>query len=1233
MTRNSDVDGFQVRNGKAGSGLVTFISIALCLLFICQPALADENASEFDLAVRGTQPLDPEAERLTFVLPEGFEVTLVASEPDIDKPMNMSFDAKGRLWVSSSVEYPYAATTDAVPRDTIKILEDTTGDGHADKITTFADKLNIPMGLYPYRDGVICFSIPNILYLRDTDGDGKADLREVLYGPMDTTRDTHGMCNAFTRGLDGWLYACHGFNNQTTVAGRDGHQVTMHSGNTFRMRPDGSRVEHFTHGQVNPFGMAMRPEGDLFTADCHTKPISLLLKNGYYESFGKPHDGLGFVPNMMEHLHGSTAIGGIALYHASEFPDAFYGNSFHGNVMTSRVNRNFIQQVGSSFAAIEQADFLVSGDPWFRPVDLQVGPDGALYVADFYNRIIGHYEVPLTHPGRDRHRGRIWKIAYVGNAQHENEELENANHDDATQKSEKADDADRVGRERHDVSHPGFVHSNVNHHNPSEVAQRPWERHNISTLDDAIQSLTSENLVVRMLATDALTDRWSDEVPERLSEVLRSSRNPHAIVHAAWVLFRRQRLSDAEIRRLVESSSSFVRTHVYRILGCASDPFGDTSKFLLAGVRDSDPLARRAAVMASAVHPDRSLVEPLLKLHRDTSGEDVHLKHAIRMSLKAHLQNDAWFLQTVSSLASEHRKLLGEICLAIKTEPAAEFLVSELQQIASESPQDLSKYVGYAARYAPLPRIPDVVAIGKVHYGGDAQTREELLTTIRKAVEQRGEELPTAVRDWAVELASQRLAVADLDASVVPIAWTSVQSEVTDSTIWNVSTIRNSADGEVGSRLHSSFPAGESKTGVLRSAAFKLPKSFQFYMAGHDGDPGQPIGSKNFVRVCEAATGKTLNQWSPPRADIAQAINWESGDSEGKDVYVDLVDGNDADAYAWIAAGRFSVGGLNPLRLTEDWGRGAEIVAEFQLFELREALVSKLRNGLTAGAVANDLSKAVVRIDGPNAIKFTFVESLSIFSIQGELRQRIVDHIINETTENDADTLMAEIMGRASFPDQRRLADSLVSDATGADLLLRIIEAGKGSVRLLKEPAIDAKLSTVLDETSRQQVKQLVASLPESDDAIPLSIERIKNSFVSNPSDAVAGRKVFKGNCSVCHQVAGEGKQAGPNLDGIGKRGLDRLLEDILMPNQNVDVAFRSSLVLTDDGVVQTGFVKQTDGNGVILIDSKGVERQIDSSSIEELRMTTMSPMPSNLHEALSSQQMLDLLSYLLSLP
>ena len=138
------------------------------------------------------------------------------------------------------------------------------------------------------------------------------------------------------------------------------------------------------------------------------------MSPGTSPSFGKPHDGLGFAPVMTEHSHGSTAIDGMLYYTDDLWPAEFQDNVFIGNVMTSRVNRDRLTFTGSTPKANELDDFVKCDYPWFRPVDNQLGPDGAFYIADFYNRIIGHYEVPLLHPGRDRERGRIWRVVYKG---------------------------------------------------------------------------------------------------------------------------------------------------------------------------------------------------------------------------------------------------------------------------------------------------------------------------------------------------------------------------------------------------------------------------------------------------------------------------------------------------------------------------------------------------------------------------------------------------------------------------------------------------------------------------------------------------------------------------------------------------------------------------------------------------------------------------------------------------
>src|SRR5690348_2111634 len=190
---------------------------ALTVLGLASASRRTEPSDPLPHAMVDSSWRTPEAERAALHVPPGFEVQLVAAEPGIDKPMNLAFDARGRLWVTHSREYPIAAAP-GTGRDRVSILEDTNGDGRADKFTVFADNLNIPIGIVPMRDGAIVYSIPNLYRLIDHDGDGRADERRVLYGPFDYD-DTHGMVNSLLRSYDGWIHAGHGFSNRSTVAG------------------------------------------------------------------------------------------------------------------------------------------------------------------------------------------------------------------------------------------------------------------------------------------------------------------------------------------------------------------------------------------------------------------------------------------------------------------------------------------------------------------------------------------------------------------------------------------------------------------------------------------------------------------------------------------------------------------------------------------------------------------------------------------------------------------------------------------------------------------------------------------------------------------------------------------------------------------------------------------------------------------------------------------------------
>jgi putative heme-binding domain-containing protein len=581
-----------------------------------------------------TEPQDPEAQRLQFKLPPGFEIQLVLSEPDIGQPMNLSFDAQGRLWVTSSVEYPYPAQgegteprSDRFPEvgdeqasDWLTIASDVGPDGRPAEIQRFASGLNIPIGQTPMGDGYegIVYSIPNISIYRDLDGDGQAEIREPLYEHFGNI-DTHGMANSFRHWIDGWIYGCHGFRNTSQITDAQGGATELYSGHTYRFRPDGSQFEIYTRGQVNPFGLTIDPLGNVFSADCHSRPLYQLLQGGAYlrPSWSEPiNDPIGLAPEMIDHDHGSTGICGPAYYSANYFPADFRDNIFLCNPVTGRVHRDKLIGYGSTLIADTQPDFITCEDPWFRPVDMTVGPDGALYIADFYNAIIGHYEVPLNHEKRDRSRGRVWRVIY---------------------------------RE------------------PPEPAP------DLTQLDakQLIQLLDTENEALRVLANHQLVERLETE-DEALIRQFYNEATPNARAHMLWILERRETLSDTELDLAISDKSHVVQVHAQKIL--AERPsWGDIEQdWALLGLTAKNGFVRRAAADGMRRHPDAIFINPLLNAWENADAADTHLIHVVRMALREQIKHtDGW------SNGQSPDGLMVEIAAATETIESARFSLLE----------------------------------------------------------------------------------------------------------------------------------------------------------------------------------------------------------------------------------------------------------------------------------------------------------------------------------------------------------------------------------------------------------------------------------------------------------------------------------------------------------------------------------------------------------------------------
>jgi len=574
-----------------------------------------------------TEPLTAQEELKKFHLPPGFEIELVAAEPDVRKPINLNFDHHGRLFATESVEYPFPVKEGTPGRDKVGVFEIDPVSGRAIKVTTFVDGLNIPIGVAPVGDDALVYSIPYLYRCRDTDGDGRADTREELYGKFEYHSDTHGMCSSLTRWIDGWVYANHGWNNLSHVRGKTGPEITMRAGNTFRVQLDGSRIEYFTHGLVNPFGLCFDPLGNLYAADCETWPVHLLLRGAWYPQFGRPHDGMGFGPEIIKHHHGSSGIAGVAYYAADQFPAEYRDTLFIGNPVTGHVNHDRLTAHGSSYEGIETPDFMTCDDPWFRPVAILVGPDGALYLADFYNRIIGHYEVPLNHPQRDRQRGRIWRIVYRG---------------------------------------------------PDGKAPPPRPMPDLAkaSIDQLIGLLADVNLTVRTLATHELVDRFGVQAIEPVRAMFARSPQPFQRAHALWILERLGALDDRLLLALLDDPERLVRVHAVKLLAERTDWKAEkipAAAIAIAKLEDPDAFVRRAAADSLSRHPDVKNVKPLLDLWSATPADDTHLIHVARMALRDQLAEPGVYAALSSLLAAEPavRGRLADVSLGVNDEPSA----------------------------------------------------------------------------------------------------------------------------------------------------------------------------------------------------------------------------------------------------------------------------------------------------------------------------------------------------------------------------------------------------------------------------------------------------------------------------------------------------------------------------------------------------------------------------------
>jgi uncharacterized protein len=581
------------------------------------------NYEKRDPAPRYQEPLSPEESAKLIQVPVGFDLELFASEPDIINPIAMEWDEKGRLWVVETVDYPNTVLEDkSAGDDRIKICEDTDGDGKADQFTIFVEKLNIPTSMVFVNGGIIVSQAPHFLFLKDTDGDDKADVKKTIIDGWGTF-DTHAGPSNLKYGFDNQIWGVVGYSGfDGTIAGEN---RKLQQG-IYRFKPDASSFEFMTNTSNNTWGLGFTENNDVFASTANnTHSVFMGIPNkalrnieGLSQLTGSTkidgHYAMHSVTDKVRQVDvfgGFTAAAGHNFYTARNYPKEFWNNvAFVSEPTGHVVHVARIEKNGAGFLEEDGWNLFASADEWVAPVDAKVGPDGAVWILDWYNFIVQHNPTPTPERGgfagtngkgnayenplRDKSHGRIWRV--VSREAKEYEPL--------------ALSKDRSG--------------------------------------DLVDALSNDNMFWRMTAQRLLVERGNLDVLQALfdlvnNQVTNESGDNYAAIHALWTIdglgaLNKNDETEGIIRGALNHPSAGVRKAAIQIL--SKTLWTEEAIIKSNALNDKDPNTRLAAILSLVeISPSESL------------GKTIYA-----LSLDENVKNDEWLSKAVYAAATQHRK-------------------------------------------------------------------------------------------------------------------------------------------------------------------------------------------------------------------------------------------------------------------------------------------------------------------------------------------------------------------------------------------------------------------------------------------------------------------------------------------------------------------------------------------------------------------------------------------------
>lgn len=553
------------------------------------------------------QPMSVKASLARTQAAPDLRLELFAAEPDISKPIAMAWDARGRCWVAETSDYPHGVVPGGEGNDRIKICEDTDGDGRADKFTIFADHLNIPTSLTFANGGVIVSQPPRLLFLKDNDGDDKADVRkDVMTGWG--IGDTHAQANNLHYGIDNWFYGCVGYSG---FDGRVGGEPKKFAQGTYRFKADGSALEFLHQFTNNSWGQSANAAGDQFGGTANGAPLFYggipathvpadmrVMTAKKINTEEKVHT---ITPNFrqVDVLGGYTAAAGSNFIESAKLPPRLQGKVMVCEPTMKVITLMDVKPDGAGAVAGDAFNLVASTDEWMSPVFADVGPDGAVWFADWQNFIIQHNPTPSernggynakTGPGgahenelRDHSRGRIYRVVWS-----------QAKEPAALQKLDPAD--------------PAQLTAALN----SDIQER---------------RLSAQRLLIEGKHTAAIAG---------LKKLVQANDGAVGALHALWTLQGLNALDETMFNAALFARDARLRRNAVRAL--PADAAGQKLYFGSGIVSDPDPVTRLAALLKLSEFPTTPEIQTLVKklAVNDANRKDEWLHEAARILMRRH---------------------------------------------------------------------------------------------------------------------------------------------------------------------------------------------------------------------------------------------------------------------------------------------------------------------------------------------------------------------------------------------------------------------------------------------------------------------------------------------------------------------------------------------------------------------------------------------------------------------